>query len=44
MFKNMDNAIYKELKKLMKMSPDKLAKDRYNKFRAMGEVTTMASE
>jgi hypothetical protein len=26
------------------MSPDKLAKERYNKFRAMGEVTTMASE
>jgi acetyl-CoA carboxylase carboxyl transferase subunit alpha len=38
LFKNVDDAIYRELKKLRKMSPDKLAKDRYNKFRAMGEV------
>ncbi len=38
LFKNMDELIFAELKKLKKMSPDKLAKDRYAKFRAMGEV------
>ena len=42
LFNNMDNAIYKELKKLMKlfkkMNRQKLYKDRYLKFRAMGDV------